>query len=276
MSPQVEVVPQRTLPLESPASKPKRLSRKGIPTGAKWHFTDEQLNMLLPELRSKRDKAMVLVGSYVGFRISELLSWTLADVLEADGTIKDIVTVESKRLKGGRHVPKPPTRPEGHPDGCCCPDCKQFRGELPPKTRRAPDDRSVFLSPGAKRALQPVIEALAKTRTGLTDRSRYVFESRKRDAQGNSRPVSRQQAWYVIKAAAKRAGLAHTERIGTHSLRKSAARRFLEASGNDMSKTAAFLGHRNPATTSAYILHDGFELFQAMQRMGDAMFANVA
>jgi site-specific recombinase XerD len=64
--------------------------------------------------------------------------------------------------------------------------------------------------------------------------------------------------------------------VATHSLRKSAARQFLEASGNDMSKTAAFLGHRNPATTSAYILHDGFELFQTMQLMGDAMFANVA
>jgi site-specific recombinase XerD len=121
-----------------------------------------------------------------------------------------------------------------------------------------------------------VIDALAKTRTGLTDRSRYVFESRKRDAYGHSRPITRQQAWFVIKTAAKRAGLSHLERIGTHSLRKSAARRFLEACGNDLSKTAAFLGHRNPATTSAYILHDGFELFQSMQFMGDTMFANVA
>jgi site-specific recombinase XerC len=59
-------------------------------------------------------------------------------------------------------------------------------------------------------------------------------------------------------------------------LRKSAARRFLEASGNDKSKTAAFLGHRNPATTRVYILHDGFELFQSMQVMGDRMFAAVA
>jgi hypothetical protein len=43
-----------------------------------------------------------------------------------------------------------------------------------------------------------------------------------------------------------------------------------------MNKTAAFLGHRNPATTSAYILHDGFELFLSMQVLGDAMFAAVA
>jgi integrase len=187
-----------------------------------------------------------------------------------------VVVVESRRLKGGRHVPKTPTRPEGHPELCCCADCKRFRGELPPKTRRAPDDRAVFLSAGAKRALQPVIDALAKTRTGLTDRTRYVFESRKHTRTGESKGISRQQTWLIIKTAAKRAGLAHIERVGTHSLRKSAARRFLEASGNDMAKTAAFLGHRNPATTSAYILHDGFELFQAMQLMGDAMFANVA
>ena len=111
---------------DSPIPAPKRLSKKGIPTGAKWHFTNEQLAQLLPELRNVRDKAMVMVGAYVGFRISELLSWRLADVLDADGDIKDVVTVESKRLKGGRHVPKPPARPEGHPDLCCCPDCKRF------------------------------------------------------------------------------------------------------------------------------------------------------
>jgi integrase len=149
------IVPQRTLDLQS-MSKPhqkRRLGRKGIPTGAKWHFTNKHLTQLLSELRTIRDKAMVMVGAYVGFRISELLSWTLADVLDADGNIK--------------HV------------------------------------------------------------------------------------------------------------IGTHSLRKSAARRFLEASGNDMSKTAAFLGHCTPATPSASSLHDGFELFQAMQGMEDTRCANV-
>lgn len=258
----------------TPHRKP-RLSRKGVKVGAKWHFTNAQLTLLLRELNNVRDRAMVLVGSYVGFRISELLSWTLDDILDPDNSIKDVVVVESKRLKGGRHVPKPPARPDGHPDGCCCKECQRFRHELPPKSRRPPDDRAVFLSAGAKRALQPVIDQLAKTRTGLTDRSRYVFESRKR-RHGQSSHISRQQAWFVIKQASKRAGLAHLERIGTHSLRKSAARRFLEASGNDMSKTAAFLGHRNPATTSAYILHDGFELFESMQKMGDDMFDSVA
>jgi integrase len=103
-----------------------------------------------------------------------------------------------------------------------------------------------------------------------------VFESHKHPKDGGSKGISRQQAWFVIKMAAHRAGLAHLERIGTHALRMSAARRFLEASGNDRSKTAAFLGHRNPATTRAYILHDGVELFQSMQVMGDRMFTAVA
>lgn len=184
-------------------------SKRGIPTHPQWHFSNEQLNQLLPELRSARDKAMVLVGAYVGFKISELLSWRLSDVLDTDGSIKDVVGVESKRLKGGRHIPKAPTRPGGHPDLCCGADCKRFRGEIPPKARRAPDDRAVFLSAGAKRALQPVIDLLAKTRTGLTDRSRYVFESRKHAKDGGSKEISRQQAWFVIKIAVRRAGLAH-------------------------------------------------------------------
>jgi len=59
---QAEVVLQRTLDLQPSAPKPKRLSRKGIPTGAKWHFTDDQLTKLLLELHSRRDKAMLLVG----------------------------------------------------------------------------------------------------------------------------------------------------------------------------------------------------------------------
>ena len=63
---------QRTIDLESdahddtqdsPIAPVKRPSKKGIPTGAKWHFTDEQLAQLLPELRHARDKCMVLVGT---------------------------------------------------------------------------------------------------------------------------------------------------------------------------------------------------------------------
>jgi hypothetical protein len=47
---------------------------------------------------------------------------------------------------------------------------------------------------GAKRALQPVIDLLAKTRMGLNDRNRYVFESRKHPKDGGSKGISRQQA----------------------------------------------------------------------------------
>jgi hypothetical protein len=89
---------------------------------------------------------MVLVGASVGYRISELLSWTLADVLDADGCMRDVVTVESKRLQGGRHIPKAPARPEGHPDLCCCADGKRFRGEIPPKARRATLVKITFTS----------------------------------------------------------------------------------------------------------------------------------
>lgn len=54
-----------------------------------------------------RNRALFFLGSNTGFRISELLSLTLDDVLDKDGTVKSRITVARKNMKGkksGRSV----------------------------------------------------------------------------------------------------------------------------------------------------------------------------
>jgi site-specific recombinase XerD len=264
------IIPQRTLELEAdtpiPAVKP---SKKGIPIGAKWEFTEEEVLQLLKVMPNLRNRIMLRLGIYLGLRISELLSLTIADVTLDNGEIRDVVIIPSERLKGGKpSKPKVYERPEGHPDLCFCRDCQLYRGEIRPKPRRKPDDLKKYLSPSAQKLVRMLLDRLAKTRTGLTDRSRFLFESRKTrwhktDPQRN-RPISRQAAWEIIKSAAKRAHLQYISRAGTHSLRKSFAMNTLEVTG-DMRKVMAGLGHRSQNTTEHYCRHDSKQMFEALR-----------
>lgn len=74
----------------------------------------------------------------------------------------------------------------------------------------------------------------------------YLFKSRK----GKNRPISRQQAWYLLNQAAKLVGL--NEKIGTHTLRKTfgyhAYRR-----GADLSILQSLFNHSSPSVTLRYI-----------------------
>src|SRR5262245_32648482 len=49
----------------------------------------------------ERNKALFIVGIRTGFRISELLSLTVADVCQ-HGKIVDSLTVERRHMKGGK------------------------------------------------------------------------------------------------------------------------------------------------------------------------------
>jgi len=67
-----------------------------------------------------------------------------------------------------------------------------------------------------------------------------------------NQPISRQRVNQIVKATAKRAGL-RAELITTHTLRRTAARRFYEASGYDLDETAKVLHHGSPTTTRVYL-----------------------
>jgi integrase len=270
--------PQRTLPLQpdassdsnhpSPAVKKSRpCPYKGVPVGAKWELTEEDTIALLQVMPNSRDKIMVRLGAYLGLRISELLSLQMSDVTDVQGRILEIITIPSVRLKGGKDTPpKVYERPEGHVRRCACRECKLFRQEIVPKPRRKPDDVQKWLSPEAQALVRTLLERLAKTCTGLEDRSRYLFESRKRAQDGRSRPVSRQQAWYVIKQAARTAQLQYLSRVGTHSLRKSFAMNIL-GQGGSMRDVMIGLGHRSQATSEHYCRHDSKQAFEAQREL---------
>ena len=174
-------------------------------------LTDDEVERVLGHLSGRnaaRSRAIFVLGVKTGYRISELLSLRVRDVLHR----KEIVSrigVPRRRMKGRRQ------------------------------------SRSVLLHPQARLALATWLEELCQR--GPLGRDSYVFPSRK----GSNRPLGRIQAWRILRRAFEDAGL--TGSLGTHSLRKTFADRIYERLGNDLVLTQRALGHRDPASTVAYL-----------------------
>lgn len=88
-------------------------------------------------------------------------------------------------------------------------------------------------------------------RKGVLHPDLPVFLSRQG---GVPRPIDRSIAFRVMKAAAGKAGL--EDGIGTHTWRKTAARRAYEASGHDLIAVGRILGHASILTTVDYLSWD--------------------
>lgn len=80
--------------------------------------------------------------------------------------------------------------------------------------------------------------------TGLDDEE-YLFKSRK----GDNKPISRVQAYRVLKKAAKELGLEH---IGTHTLRKTFGYHHYKQN-KDVALLQRIFNHDSPSTTLEYI-----------------------
>jgi site-specific recombinase XerD len=78
------------------------------------------------------------------------------------------------------------------------------------------------------------------------DPEQFLFRSAK-----GSDPISRIQAYRIIKDTA--AKLKMTKATGTHSMRKTFANRIFVASGHNLLKTKAALGHTDIKTTERYL-----------------------
>lgn len=65
-------------------------------------------------------------------------------------------------------------------------------------------------------------------------------------------PISRQRVNQIVKRYARKAGL-RAEMVTVHTLRRTAARRFYEASDFDLDETAKALHHSSTATTRVYL-----------------------
>lgn len=162
-----------------------------------------------------RDRLLLLLGANVGFRISELLSLTVGQLLTSAGEIAREVTIARARLKGGRGV-----------------------------HRRAVRSRRVVLNEPARSAVADYLASLGR----MPAAGEFLFLSR----EGGNRPISRNQAHRVLLQACRASGVDPT-RVSTHTLRKSFARAVFEATGHDLLRTQRIVGHSSPLVTARYL-----------------------
>lgn len=180
-------------------------------------LSDEEVGRVVESFSGRyalRDKAMFIVGIRTGYRISELLSLRIRDVLRPDGEIMDSVTVARRNVKG--------------------------------KTR----GRTVPLHPEAKEALREWLEEARGMIQLAPDIP--VFFSQKRN--GQIRPLDRRTAWHILKQAYARAGILGrgVGALGTHSLRKTFASRLYDKY-RDLILVQYALGHSKTENTIRYL-----------------------
>ncbi len=183
-------------------------------------LTDEEVALITSTFSGRyasRDKALFVLGTYSGFRVSELLSIRVGDVIQ-NGQVLDRMTVRRRNMK------------------------KKIAG------------RTVLLKPTAKKAVVEWIEELKAA--GHTDPDTFLFRSRK----GENRPISRIQAYRLIREACDANDLTGT--LGTHSMRKTFANKVYSyfkgelAAGKPVDAfrlTSKALGHRNINSTDQYL-----------------------
>jgi integrase len=142
------------------------------------------------------------------------------------------------------------------------PDVDWDRGVIVKPGKRKPGGKEklekVSITPQIRAILEPVIGhhptfvftyAGKRTRGGRTRGSRY--------------PITSVYLETEFKRTCKRAGI--TE-FGFHSLRRSGATEFYDATGNDLLLTQRFLGHASPQTTARYIRRDDDDIRAGMEK----------
>jgi integrase len=184
-------------------------------------FSDDEVKLIAKSLSGRyvtRNKALFILGVRSGFRISEMLSLKVGDILQ-HGKVADHITVARTHMKkktGGRSVP------------------------LHPEARAA---ISVWLDVLARQLKLPCVKNL--------DPACPVFCSRAREGDGNRRAVARETAWRILEEALDANEL--TGKIGTHSMRKTFASRMYDKLGKDLVKVQHAMGHRNINSTVSYL-----------------------
>jgi integrase len=181
-------------------------------------LTPEEISVIVEALAAKgrhRDKLFIILLVLTGFRVPELLTITIGQLLTPKGDVANEISIARKCLKGGHGV---------HANGI--------------RSRRVP------LNARARTAIADYLVSLRVHPTSDT----FVFQSRK----GVNEHIGRCQAHHMLKAIAREAGL-DASRLGCHSARKTFAKLVHAAGGNDLIKTQRLLGHASPMTTAKYL-----------------------
>lgn len=132
---------------------------------------------------SVRDLAYFRFAINTGFRVSEILSLKLKDVIDERGRVKGYVTVSRANMK---------------------------------KTKGVTSGRTIKMPPAARDALVPWLQQLA--RDGYTHQEDFLFQSCRN---GTNKAVDKHVVYRFLIKAFKRCGLQGN--LGTHTTRKSFA-----------------------------------------------------
>ncbi len=107
--------------------------------------------------------------------------------------------------------------------------------------------------PELARALTVLLAWLRKRYGEELDPNLPLFPSRNFGADGKPKAITRYRAHQLFLAVFERAGIENDGRLGTHSLRKTFARKVYQFSGNDLMVLKAALNHSEIATTEKYL-----------------------
>ena len=186
--------------------------------------------MLLSVVRElpPRDRCLITAQWFTGFRISEILSLTVGSVLRS-GEIVSKIGVAPRNMKGGYG-----------------------------RTRWIP------VLPELHRALESYLGWLRR-RLELSA-GMPLFLSREGDRDGNLRLLTRESARRIMHAAFAAAGVENDGRLGTHTLRKTWARKVYKNSGNDIMILKAALNHSDVSVTQKYLEADEDEVMAAIAK----------
>lgn len=173
---------------------------------------------------------LVRAGISVGYRITEILTWTIGQVLTPGGEVAREVTVTRALLKGGSG-----------------------------KKKRSIKSRRVVLNEKARAAIRDYIASLDY----VPRAEEFLFKSR----EGGNRPLHRSQAHRILVQACEDCGI-DTARVSTHSLRKTFVRSIYDASGHDIIRTMKIVQHSSPVITARYLENTESELDDLVLALG--------
>ncbi|EQB6336774.1 tyrosine-type recombinase/integrase [Listeria monocytogenes] len=174
----------------------------------------------------ERNVLLFSIGINTAYRISDLLSLKLRDVLEI---YRQKVRVKS-RLKMTEQ-----------------------------KTEK---NNSVILTKKLQKDIWDFVSKEHAEWIAQQDLDHYLFTSRKKNT--GERPLTRQQGWYIISTAGKKAGL---ENLGTHSMRKTFGYH-LYKNGVGLELIQVLLNHSSPKITLRYIGIEQEDKDQAVSSLG--------
>ncbi|MBC1321073.1 site-specific integrase [Listeria welshimeri] len=174
----------------------------------------------------ERNVLLFSIGINTAYRISDLLSLKLSDVLEI---YRQKVRVKS-RLKMTEQ-----------------------------KTEK---NNSVILTKKLQKDIWDFVSKEHAEWIAQQDLDHYLFTGRKKNA--GERPLTRQQGWYILSEAGKKAGL---ENLGTHSMRKTFGYH-LYKNGVGLELIQVLLNHSSPRITLRYIGIEQEDKDQAVSSLG--------